>query len=139
MMVIGKGGLLKKMVDEPPEHSTLSQNESTSTQTTSEEPKQKKPPSSKSTTAAMLLCFFLGVFGAHQFYTGKIIMGIVYFIGVFIRSEFLFAVAIIDMFRLAYGIFPDATGAKLEASFAGKIFCWVILVVLAIFLSADII
>ena len=34
--------------------------------------------SRKSKTVALLLCIFLGVFGAHKFYVGKIGMGILY-------------------------------------------------------------
>lgn len=33
----------------------------------------------KNKWVALLLCFFLGVFGAHKFYEGKIGMGIIYF------------------------------------------------------------
>jgi len=35
----------------------------------------KKP---KNKLVALLLCFFLGVFGAHKFYEGKILLGIIY-------------------------------------------------------------
>lgn len=34
--------------------------------------------SPKSRTIALLLCFFLGFFGAHRFYTGRYLMGVVY-------------------------------------------------------------
>ena len=34
--------------------------------------------SPKSRTIALLLCFFLGVFGAHRFYAGRILMGVIY-------------------------------------------------------------
>ena len=34
--------------------------------------------SPKSRLAALLLCFFLGVFGAHRFYAGRYLMGVVY-------------------------------------------------------------
>lgn len=32
----------------------------------------------KNKWVSLLLCFFLGVFGAHKFYEGKILLGIVY-------------------------------------------------------------
>ncbi len=48
-------------------------------------------PRAKNKWVALLLCFFFGIFGAHKFYEGKILFGIVYLftcgllgIGVFI-------------------------------------------------------
>lgn len=35
-------------------------------------------PGAKNKWVAFCLCFFLGYFGAHKFYEGKIVMGIVY-------------------------------------------------------------
>ncbi len=32
----------------------------------------------KNKWVALLLCFFLGEFGAHKFYEGKILMGVLY-------------------------------------------------------------
>jgi len=50
----------------------------------------------KSKWTSVLLCLFLGFFGAHKFYEGKIGMGIVY---IFTGGLFLFG-CIIDFFNL---------------------------------------
>ena len=34
--------------------------------------------SPKSRAIALILCFFLGIFGAHRFYAGRILMGVIY-------------------------------------------------------------
>ena len=62
--------------------------------------------SSKSRLAALLLCFFLGVFGVHRFYVGKIGTGILKLItlgGLGIWS-------LIDFILIAVGAFKDKQG-----------------------------
>ena len=56
------------------------------------------------------LCVFLGMFGAHQYYVGKIGKGILY------TCTFgLFGIGwIVDIFKIALGNFRDNTGAPLR-------------------------
>ena len=62
--------------------------------------------SQKSRAAALLLCFFLGVFGVHRFYVGKIGTGILYFLTVG-----CFGIGwLIDMVTIACGVFRDSQG-----------------------------
>ncbi len=66
--------------------------------------------SDKNKKTALVLCLFFGMFGAHQFYVGKIGKGILYFFtaGLFCIGWF------IDIFRIALGSFKDNTGAPLR-------------------------
>jgi TM2 domain-containing membrane protein YozV len=64
----------------------------------------------KSKVTAALLCFFLGAFGIHRFYTGKIGTGVLQLItlggfGIW---------AIIDFIMILTGSFLDANGGKLK-------------------------
>lgn len=66
--------------------------------------------SDKKRWTALFLCLFLGIFGVHRFYVGKIVTGIIYlctfgvgFIGV-----------IIDFISLLLGSFRDNVGAPLR-------------------------
>jgi len=62
--------------------------------------------SPKSRLAALLLCFFLGVFGVHRFYVGKIGTGILELItlgGLGIWS-------LVDFILIAVGAFKDKQG-----------------------------
>ena len=66
------------------------------------------PPgaSPKSRLAALLLCFFLGIFGAHRFYVGKIGTGILQFVtlgGLGIWS-------LVDFILIIVGAFKDKQG-----------------------------
>ena len=66
--------------------------------------------SPKSRIAALLMCIFLGGFGIHYFYVGKIGMGILYLLtfGFFGIGWF------IDIIRIACGIFTDKEGFYLK-------------------------
>ena len=66
--------------------------------------------SSRSRAAALLLCFFLGIFGVHRFYVGKIGTGILYFLTVG-----GFGIGwLIDMITIACGVFRDSQGYYLK-------------------------
>lgn len=64
----------------------------------------------KSKGTALFLCFFLGFFGAHQFYVGKSGMGFLYLftVGLFGFGWF------IDIFRILGGGFKDSHGIPLK-------------------------
>lgn len=89
--------------------------------------------SEKKKNTALALCFFLGVFGVHRFYVGKIISGVimgaygliwaflVYVEGVgFVKGGANLLIVLmpilwaIDMIRLATNNFPDYYGKKLS-------------------------
>ena len=66
--------------------------------------------SSKSRATALLLCFFLGVFGVHRFYVGKIGTGILYLL-----TGGCFGIGwLIDMVTIACGVFRDSQGNYLK-------------------------
>ncbi len=58
---------------------------------------------------AFLLCFFLGVFGIHRFYAGKIGTGVLQLI----TLGGLGIWALIDLIMLAVGAFTDGVGNKI--------------------------
>ena len=58
----------------------------------------------------VLLCFFLGVFGAHRFYSGKIFTGIIM---LFTAGGFGIWY-IIDLIFLIAGRFEDGAGRKIK-------------------------
>lgn len=66
--------------------------------------------SDKSKKTALILCIFLGMFGAHNFYVGRIKRGILYFctIGFFMIGW------LSDIVRILLGTFRDNTGAPLR-------------------------
>lgn len=66
--------------------------------------------SDKSKTTALLLCIFLGMFGVHQFYVGKIGKGILY-----LFTGGIFCIGwIVDIIKIANGSFTDNVGAPLR-------------------------
>ena len=65
--------------------------------------------SPKSKNTALLLCFFLGIFGIHQFYVGKTGKGILYLL-----TGGLFGIGwLIDIFTIADNKFKDANDLPL--------------------------
>ncbi len=66
--------------------------------------------SSKSKTVAFILCFFLGFTGAHKFYVGKILMGILYFF----TFGFFGIGWIIDVILILMGSFKDNNNLLLK-------------------------
>lgn len=66
--------------------------------------------SNKSRLVALLLCIFLGEFGAHRFYVGKIGTGLLY---LFTAGLFGFG-WIIDLVKICLGSFRDNVGEPLR-------------------------
>jgi TM2 domain-containing membrane protein YozV len=64
----------------------------------------------KSKTTAALLCFFLGAFGVHRFYTGKVGTGIIQLL----TLGGLGIWAIIDFVMILTGSFLDNNNKKLK-------------------------
>ena len=66
--------------------------------------------SSKSKIVALLLCIFLGGFGIHRFYAGKIGTGIIWLLtgGVFGIGY------IVDIIMIILGNFKDGSGAAIK-------------------------
>lgn len=58
---------------------------------------------------AFLLCFFLGVFGAHRFYVGKVGTGILQLV----TLGGLGIWALVDFIMIIVGAFTDANGIKI--------------------------
>jgi TM2 domain-containing membrane protein YozV len=67
-----------------------------------------KNASDKSRLAALLLCFFVGVFGVHRFYVGKIGTGL---LELFTLGG-LGIWALVDFILIAVGEFKDKQGRK---------------------------
>lgn len=71
-----------------------------------EEGHLKEPKSEKSFLAAAFLCFFLGIFGAHRFYVGRVGSGILMLItfgglGIWMLIDFILILS--GRFRDDYG------------------------------------
>lgn len=64
--------------------------------------------SEKSGVACLLLCFFLGVFGVHRFYVGKIGTGILMLVTLGGFGIWFLA----DIIMIILGVFTDASGKK---------------------------
>jgi TM2 domain-containing membrane protein YozV len=64
--------------------------------------------SPRSRLVALLLCFFLGVFGAHRFYVGKIGTGVV----MLVTLGGLGIWMLIDLILLAFGSLRDREGRR---------------------------
>lgn len=66
--------------------------------------------SNKSKKKALLICIFLGFFGGHYYYVGRIGMGLLYTftLGLFMLGW------IVDIFRILLGKFQDNTGVYLR-------------------------
>lgn len=66
--------------------------------------------SDKKKSTALLLCLFMGMFGAHYFYVGRIGRGIVC---IFTMNWFMFG-WFVDIFKILLGKFRDNTGMYLR-------------------------
>lgn len=73
--------------------------------------------SEKSFAATLLLCFFLGIFGAHHFYTGKTGIGVVYLVATLcvIGIPVIGIMSIVDFFVILSGSFRDEYGFFVRA------------------------
>ena len=68
--------------------------------------------SDKNGIACLLLCFFLGTFGAHRFYAGKVGTGIL----MIITMGGLGIWYLIDFILIVCGVFTDSDGNKIKLS-----------------------
>ena len=66
--------------------------------------------STKSKTLSALLCFFLGSFGVHRFYTGKIGTGLLWLFTAGLGGIGTF----VDFFLIIFGSFKDSNGYELN-------------------------
>lgn len=69
------------------------------------------PVSDKGFVPTLLLCFFLGVFGVHRFYVGKIGTGIL----MILTLGGLGIWSLIDFIMIAVGSFKDKQGYVIKA------------------------
>ena len=66
-------------------------------------------PAGKSKMATLILCIFLGYFGVHRFYTGKIGTGIIY-----LFTAGIFGIGwIVDIITIAVGSYRDGNNRPL--------------------------
>lgn len=73
-------------------------------------PSSERPTSPKNKTIALLLCIFLGMFGAHRYYVGKIGTGVLWtFTGGVVGIGWL-----VDLFTIIGGGFYDVNGFVLR-------------------------
>jgi TM2 domain-containing membrane protein YozV len=68
--------------------------------------------SDKNGIACLLLCFFLGTFGVHRFYAGKVGTGILMLITVGGFGIWY----MVDMIMIICGVFTDKAGNKIKLS-----------------------
>jgi TM2 domain-containing membrane protein YozV len=69
-------------------------------------------PSEKEFVPTLLLCFFLGAFGIHRFYVGKIGTGIL----MLLTMGGLGLWALVDFIFIAVGSFTDKEGHPIKSS-----------------------
>lgn len=77
-----------------------------------EQNQSAKPLVSQST--ALHLCFWLGVFGAHNFYAGKTVRGVVQLISAFIFPIITVVVMFVDLYAIIKGTYVDGLNRNLE-------------------------
>lgn len=88
----------------------------------------------KNWVAAMALCWVLGIFGAHRFYTGKTgsAWAIVVMYLTVILSPIAAIWAVIDGLRIAIGNFKHADGSELYERIPALGYTYIAIVVLSI-------
>ena len=74
---------------------------------------QHENTSPRRRTTTIMLCFFLGALGAHRFYTGKILTGILY---IFTFGGFFFG-SFCDLLMLLFGMYRDKEGRTVRDEF----------------------
>lgn len=77
-----------------------------------EQNQSTKPFVSQST--ALHLCFWLGVFGVHNFYAGKTVRGVVQLISAFIFPIITVVVMFVDLYAIIKGTYVDGQNRGLE-------------------------
>ena len=71
---------------------------------------QKPAESYRNWTVAFLLCLFLGIFGAHRFYTGHMLVGAIQFCTLGMAGFW----TLIDLILIATGVYRDSDGLPLS-------------------------
>jgi len=84
-------------------------------------PNGVRPKEGKSWMTAMLLAWFLGIFGAHRFYTGYTAIGVAQLVLTLSGIGSLFSAiwVLVDIIAIARNTFYDAQGNDLEDANAG--------------------
>lgn len=67
-------------------------------------------PSPKSRGAALALCVLIGVFGAHRFYAGRILSGLIYLL----TGGLLGIGCFVDLIFIIVGTFKDGEGRAIS-------------------------
>jgi TM2 domain-containing membrane protein YozV len=67
--------------------------------------------SNKKLLPAFILCFLLGIFGAHRFYVGKMITGVIQLVTLGGLGIWM----LIDLIMIVLGSFTDKSGRKLTS------------------------
>ena len=74
------------------------------------QPVYQEPVSSRSRVVMLVLCFFFGVVGAHRFYSGRIMLGLLYLV----TGGFLGIGVMIDFFIILLGKPRDSKGRLIK-------------------------
>ena len=88
----------------------------------------------KNWVATMMLCWTLGMYGGHRFYTGKgstaWIMVILTLLGITAPISAIWA--LVDGFRIAFGQFRHADGSELYERINGLGYAYVAIMIIAV-------
>jgi hypothetical protein len=87
-------------------------------------------PQQKSHTTALLLCFFLGGFGIHRFYVGKIGTGVL----MLLTYGLCGIMVVYDFLVLCFGTFRDSNGQPLEDK--NSTLCIILFIIFALMIIA---
>lgn len=87
----------------------------------------------KSKLATLLLCFFLGGFGAHRFYLGKIGTGILWLL----TCGFCGIGAVVDFFKICFNKITDKNGNTLNKDISDEA-CKIFAIVVGVIFAASI-
>lgn len=97
---------MNKYANNMPENKISQSNITTHQNVNGIQTKQPSMKSHRSRLATFLLCLFLGGFGIHRFYTGHLLLGLIY---LFTGGFFLIGI-ILDLIFIAFGNYYDADG-----------------------------
>jgi TM2 domain len=109
--VISKKVTTKKVV-KPAAKKTVARSLAQPVMTKTEVVTKKDNYSDKNVLVALLLCFFVGLFGIHRFYAGKIGTGI----AMILTFGGFGLWTLVDLVLIALGEFSDMSGKKLKWS-----------------------